>query len=94
VRVPRAETLILEAELSDTPQTITVPPPSNERPAGFAAAVEVALMLFALDGIEDIPIPETIRARMTGYDYCDLSRPYTVEVIEFKEYVKHVLPDK
>ncbi|MCK5316631.1 MAG: carboxypeptidase regulatory-like domain-containing protein, partial [Anaerolineales bacterium] len=31
VRILRAETLILEAELKDTPQTITVPPPSNER---------------------------------------------------------------
>ena len=41
VRVLRAETLILEAELTDTPQTITVPPPSNERPMGFAGTAEM-----------------------------------------------------
>ncbi|MCJ7823943.1 MAG: metallophosphoesterase [Anaerolineales bacterium] len=94
VRILRAETLILEAELKDTPQTITVPPPSNERPMGFAAAAEMAPMLFAMGGAEDIPIPETIRVRVTGNPYCNLSLPYTVEVIDFKDYVKHVLPNE
>jgi len=94
VRILRAETLILEAELKDTPQTITVPPPSNERPMGFAAAAEMAPMLFAMGGAEDIPIPETIRVRVTGNPICNLSLNYTVEVIDFKEYVKHVLPNE
>ncbi len=94
VRILRSETLILEAELKDTPQTITVPPPSNERPMGFAAAAERAPMLFAMGGAEDISIPETIRVRVTGNPICNLSLNYTVEVIDFKEYVKHVLPNE
>ena len=93
-RILRAETLILEAELKDAPQTITVPPPSNERPMGFAAAAEMTPMLFAMGGAEDIPIPETIRVRVTGDPICNLSLPYTVEVIDFKDYVKHVLPNE
>ncbi|MDF1500229.1 MAG: carboxypeptidase regulatory-like domain-containing protein [Anaerolineales bacterium] len=88
------ETLILEAGLKDEPVTIIVPPPSNERPAGFAAESDVISMLQALGGAEDIPIPETIRVRVTGYAYCDLERPYTVEMIDFKDYVKHVLPNE
>ncbi|MGD8732724.1 MAG: metallophosphoesterase, partial [Anaerolineales bacterium] len=93
-RLLAEETLIIEAELEDKPITISVPPPSNERPAGFAAESDVVRMLQALGGAEDIPIPATIRVRVTGYAYCDLSRDYTVEVIDFKEYVKHVLPNE
>jgi hypothetical protein len=32
--------------------------------------------------------------RVTGYPYCDTGRPYTVETINFKDYVKHVLPNE
>jgi hypothetical protein len=94
VRILRAETLILDAELKDTPQTITVPPPSSERPAGFAGAGDIVPMLRALGAAEDIPIPETIRVRVTGNAICNLSIQYNVEVIDFKDYVKHVLPNE
>jgi hypothetical protein len=93
-RLLAEETLIIEADLKDQPVTISVPPPSNERPAGFAAESDVIAMLQALGGAEDIPLPSTIRVRVTGYAYCDLSRDYTVEVIDFKDYVKHVLPNE
>ncbi|MFN2273748.1 MAG: LamG-like jellyroll fold domain-containing protein, partial [Anaerolineales bacterium] len=94
VRLIRDETLILDVQLTESPQTITVPPLSSERPAGFAADTEMNLMLSMIGGAEDIAIPPTVRVRVTGLAYCNLSAPYTVETIDFKDYVKHVLPNE
>jgi hypothetical protein len=88
------DTLILKPELRQEPVTIVVPPP---RAAGLAWPEEL------LSGVpigaagqdqSDLPLPETIRVRVTGYAYCDTSRPYTVEVVDFKQYVKNVLPNE
>ncbi|MEJ2013545.1 MAG: SpoIID/LytB domain-containing protein, partial [Anaerolineales bacterium] len=94
VRLIQEETLILEVELTDSPQTIIVPPLSSDRPSGFAADTEMNLMLSMLGGAEDIALPATVRVRVTGLALCDLSAPYTVETIDFKDYVKHVLPNE
>ncbi len=94
VRLIQDETLILEVELSDEPQTIIVPPLSSERPAGFAADSEMDLMLSMLGGAEDIGLPATVRVRVTGLALCDTSAAYTIETIDFKDYVKHVLPNE
>jgi hypothetical protein len=42
----------------------------------------------------NLQIPKTIRVRITGNADCDPSAPYTVQVMDFKEYVKHVLPNE
>ena len=96
VRVLRDETLIIKAKLEQSPVTIVIPPPSNER---MLAPDSIAAMGAAESGgpigaAGDFPIPDTIRVRVTGSPYCDTTIPYTVEVIDLKEYVKHVLPNE
>jgi hypothetical protein len=88
------DTLILNVRMGDEPVHIQMPPPravSGEWP-------EVLMSPAVLDGIlhdqTDLPRPPTIRVRVTGNPYCNLSLPYTVQVIDFKEYVKHVLPNE
>jgi hypothetical protein len=42
-----------------------------------------------------LPIPQNIRIRVSGYPYhCDPNREYTISVVDFKQYVKHVLPNE
>ena len=41
-----------------------------------------------------LEIPKTIRVRITGSQDCDLNAPYVVKTIDFKDYVKHVLPSE
>ncbi|MBF8257403.1 MAG: hypothetical protein HW375_2310, partial [Anaerolineales bacterium] len=86
------DTLLLEVELGQDPVDIQVPPPRTDTtsqtdgPAMAQAGV--------LGGATNPPLPATIRVRVTGYAYCDTSRPYTVQVVDFKDYVKHVLPNE
>lgn len=43
----------------------------------------------------NVPLPLKIRVRVAGYPYhCDTSRDYTVETIDFRDYVKGVLPNE
>jgi hypothetical protein len=96
VRLVAGDVLYLEAELGPAPVTIVVPPPRAERPDWPAETLGRALQAqgAAAAGTADAPLPATIRVRVTGYPHCDISRPYTVEVIDFKEYAKHVLPNE
>jgi len=96
VRVLRDETLIIKAILEKSPVTIVVPPPSNERtlPPDPLAAMGAAESGGPIGAPGDFPIPHTIRVRVTGNPYCNTTIPYTVEVVDFKEYVKHVLPNE
>ena len=93
VRFRTGDTLILEVALGPDPVTLIVPGPRDADawptfPMGGAAlAAPVADQ-------SQLPLPTTIRVRVTGYAYCDLARPYTVQTIDFKEYVKHVLPNE
>jgi hypothetical protein len=93
VRFHQGDTLILDVSLSAEPVTIIVPGPRQADewptfPMGSAA------LDTPLDDQSQLPLPSTIRVRVTGYAYCDLARPYTVQIIDFKEYVKHVLPNE
>ena len=94
VRLVTNDTLILNVELNDEPVTITVPRLPAERPALSESERGAAAPDPPLDDHSLLPIPTTIRVRVTGYAYCDLSRPYTVETVDFKDYVKHVLPNE
>jgi hypothetical protein len=40
------------------------------------------------------PLPTTIRVRITGQVRCDTSLPYTVKVLNFYDYLRHVLPNE
>ncbi len=68
-----------------------------------AASIQAFLPLIANTFTVDIlarnnanlPLPKKIRVRVAGYPYhCDTSRPYTIETIDFKDYVKGVLPNE
>ncbi|MGA9531756.1 MAG: carboxypeptidase regulatory-like domain-containing protein, partial [Anaerolineales bacterium] len=94
VRVVAGDTLVLDVSLGIEPTVIKVPPPGSARPTSDQAMQpESAVDLTATDQT-DAPLPATIDVRVTGYAYCDTSRPYTVETVDFKEYVKHVLPNE
>jgi len=96
VRLVAGDVLYLDAELGEDQVVIVVPPPRAESPDWPAEAVEQALQVQGAAGslTADAPLPATIRVRVTGYAHCDISRPYTVEVVDFKEYAKHVLPNE
>ena len=85
------DTLLLEVELGEDPVDILVPPPRSDTSSQTGGP---DLMSLTMGGATDPPLPATIRVRVTGYAYCDTSRPYTVEVVDFKDYIKHVLPNE
>ncbi|HKY84327.1 MAG TPA: LamG-like jellyroll fold domain-containing protein, partial [Anaerolineales bacterium] len=87
------DTLILEIELGPDPVDIQVPLPRSETPGLEPLEGAFSIQGAGLDQLNE-PIPGTIRVRVTGYAYCDTTRPYTVQTVDFKEYVKHVLPNE
>ncbi|MGA9190221.1 MAG: carboxypeptidase regulatory-like domain-containing protein, partial [Anaerolineales bacterium] len=96
-RLVAGDTLILKAELKDTPVTIQVPTPQPLDSSALSSQTQIAGALGAEPPTADqrnAPLPDTIKVRVTGYAYCDTSRPYTVETIDFKDYAKHVLPNE
>lgn len=93
VRLVAGDTLLLRAELGTDPVHIVAPSPVPDRSSVAAAMGAAQLEALAVDQT-GLPIPRTIRVRVTGYPYCDTTRPYTVQVIDFVEYVKHVLPNE
>ena len=93
VRFRLGDTLILDVTLGAEPVTLVVPGPRAADgwptfPMGGAA------LDIPQHDQSGLPLPTTIRVRVTGYAYCDTTRPYTVQTIDFKEYVKHVLPNE
>jgi hypothetical protein len=95
VRLIAGDTLVLEVALGSSPTLIVVPPPRAEAPAAFAAQSLGDLRIQGAGPSQlDLPLPATIRVRVTGYPYCDTARPYTVQTVDFKEYAKHVLPNE
>jgi hypothetical protein len=88
-----ADALIIDAQLGEIPVTISIPDMGlQERdPADIPNPLN-DLGIPAIDQSND-PLPEFVRVRVTGQvGTCNPSLPYTVEVVEFKDYVKHVLP--
>jgi hypothetical protein len=87
-------------ELGAEPVVIIMPAPRTEPPGEYRFdAGEIALDL-ALD-LADLPLPETILVRVYGPPYhtpyggCDWGRTgYELQEIDFKYYVKHVLPNE
>ena len=59
-----------------------------------SSAVEDTLVQYRYQTPLNLEIPKTIRVRITGDQQCNLSAPYTVQVIDFESYVKHVLPSE
>ena len=95
VRLVPGDTLKLDVRMGQSPILIVVPAPRFEAP-DWPDVPDAAQAFFggAAASQLDLPLPATIRVRVTGYPYCDTSREYEVETIDFKEYAKHVLPNE
>ncbi len=95
VRLVADDTLLLKAQLEESPVTIIVPEISPHRDFSLAFLQANALSLAPLQSQMDVPLPETIRVRMTSnVATCNMDAPYTIEVVDFKEYVRNVLPNE
>lgn len=95
VRLFDKDTLILDAQLEADPVTIVIPEISREERYG----PEYLSLLTSLGGFGSegtMPsLPDTIRVRVTGQvARCNQDLPYTVKVVDFKQYVKNVLPNE
>jgi hypothetical protein len=95
VRLFNKDTLILDAQLEADPVTILIPEINRDERYG----PEFLSLLSSLGGFgstESMPsLPDTIRIRVTGQvAHCNQDLPYTVEVVDFKQYVKNVLPNE
>jgi len=91
------DTLILNVELGSEPVLIQMPPPRTEPPGAYRLSeLQIALETVAAE-MTDPPLPDNIIVRVFGppYSPCNLSRTgYDTQVIDFKYYVKHVLPSE
>lgn len=59
-----------------------------------SSAVENAPDQYSQQTPLNFNLPKTIRVRITGDQRCNLSASYTVQVVDFEAYVKHVLPSE
>ncbi len=88
------DTLILTPELNDEPFLEVLPLPESI-PRSLALAWKWNLPTRpATVAQAEFTLPEKIRVRMTGKWQCDPSAPYRVVTVDFKDYVKHVLPNE
>ena len=95
VRLIAGDTLKLDVRMGQSPTVIVVPAPRFEAPNWPDVPDEAQLFFGGAAATQlELPLPATIRVRVTGYPYCDTSREYEVETIDFKEYAKHVLPNE
>jgi hypothetical protein len=87
------DTLILDVKISSSPVTITIPDVIPiERTQEIVSSLADLSIPPTIDQ-RDASLPDTIRVRVTGdVGNCDHDLPYTVEVVDFKDYTKHVLP--
>lgn len=94
-RVLADDTLLLTARLGVDPVSQDAPTPTGARDGLTPEDIEA---------IQDLPpgyvdqtqwgLPQQIRVRVTGYPHCDLARAYTVQSIDFRQYLKNVLPNE
>jgi hypothetical protein len=89
------DSLILDVGMTVEDHQIEIPEISlEERSLAFQRQ---GLSPYSSAGLDQtsLPLPETIRVRVTGkYSRCDKTLPYTVEIVDFKQYVKNVLPNE
>ncbi len=95
VRVLADDTLYLTARLGPEPIIQEAPQPTTVREPLSRAELE-ALLDLPPNYVDQTQwgVPQQIRVRVTGYPHCDLSRPYTVQTIDFRQYLKNVLPNE
>jgi len=94
VRLQADDTLLLTPQLSASPTVVVAPLPRAERPALPQDQPPADRMQILAGDQSTVPLPATIRVRVTGWPHCDTSRPYTVQTIDFRTYLQHVLPNE
>lgn len=95
VRLFDKDTLILEAQLESDPVTILIPEINYEERYDRGLSIPLSAFSDAGAGGTQQLLPETIRVRVTGQvARCNLNAPYKVEVVDFRQYVKNVLPNE
>ena len=96
VRLVSGDTLILSPRLTSQPYLDIVPPPRSDNPDWQDdGPFELLSTREYFIPYANLPLPEKIRIRVSGYPYnCDTSRNYKIQVVDFKQYVKDVLPNE
>jgi hypothetical protein len=94
VQLWAADVLRLTSYLKTEPVTIFVPPGPPDRSDVEAKSLASLQSLAPMLDQTSKPLPETIRVRITDSVYCDTDAEYTVEVVDFHEYVRNVLPNE
>ncbi len=97
-RLVANDTLIVKSQLSSEAYLSIVPPPSAHSAELSSIDSQLATILSPLttsDLSADQPIPKNIRIRVAGYPYhCDTDRDYEIQIVDFKQYAKNVLPNE
>ncbi len=95
VRVLAEDTLYVTVELGPQASVSRAPDPTEREhpPLDTPPALDDPFLTVGLDQT-GLPLPAYIRVRVTGYAHCDLSRPYEVRWVDFRQYLKHVLPNE
>lgn len=92
-----ADTLILNVKLGPEPILIQMPDPRQQAPGEYRRQDILNLQDSLIIGPPYPQLPETITVRVFGppYSPCDPNRTgYEDQVIDFKQYAKHVLPNE
>jgi hypothetical protein len=93
-RLIAGDTLLLSIEMSEDPVHVVVPSPRSIVPEWPKIVSDLERLPSETADQTGLPLPTSIRVRVTGKAHCDLSAPYTVETIDFRDYLKHVLPNE
>lgn len=103
VRLLADDTLIVKPALGPEPYVSYVPPPRAEEPIWPEPFEMEAQLAREYDlAYASRPLPRNIRVRLSAplYPYpqssfaCDPTRKYLLRVVDFKDYVRHVLPNE
>jgi hypothetical protein len=94
--VRKDDTLILNVDLNDRPFLQRFPETSQPKPAELISHVGTAFGQTLTPSIDDKPLPSTVRVGITGNIACSsfVTTTYSVQTVDFKSYVKHVLPNE
>jgi len=89
-----SDTLIVDVQMGTKPVRIDMPVPQALQNLKDYAIQGAPDTMGVAPILTDTVPPATIRVRVTGSASCDTGAPYTVQVVDFKDYVKHVLPNE
>jgi len=92
VYLAAGDTIILTPHLQERPVTHSLPPSGLFGLPELSAQEQRDFQAF-LAATETLTLPATIRLRLPADNWrCSLTVPYTIEVVDFNFYIKHVLP--